>query len=167
MTDVAKKKMGRPSAYKEDYAKQALVLCELGATDVDLARAFGVSEKTINTWKKKHPDFLQSLKGKQSADDMVKMSLFKRATGQFSIPDSDIRVIDGTVVITPLEKHFPPDVTACIFWLQNRDKENWKPRKAAEEFDEDNTAPPMSVHYDVKAPVGDVKVIHGKDKGEE
>jgi hypothetical protein len=26
----------------------------------------------------------------------------------------------------PYVEHVPPDVTACIFWLKNRDPEHWR-----------------------------------------
>jgi hypothetical protein len=29
-------------------------------------------------------------------------------------------------VIVPYIQHVPPDVTACIFWLKNRDPEHWR-----------------------------------------
>jgi len=29
----------------------------------------------------------------------------------------------GSVTVTPFEKHYPPDTTACIFWLKNRKQE--------------------------------------------
>ena len=69
--------VGRPTAYQSIYAGQARNYCLLGATDVQLAKSFGVCEKTINTWKQKHPDFLQSIKdGKAVADAKVKKCFF-------------------------------------------------------------------------------------------
>ncbi len=63
---------GRPTRYKAEYTEQAFKLCLLGATDANLADFFEVSEKTINTWKDAHPEFLQSLKaGKDEADANV------------------------------------------------------------------------------------------------
>ena len=155
---------GRPSAYKPEFALAAKKLCKMGATDADLAEAFGVSEQTINSWKKKYPEFLESIKEKNYSDDEVVRSLFMRATGKGTIPDSDIRVIDGEVVITPLVKHFPPDVTACIFWLQNRQKDKWKPRKQAEDHGDEGEAPPVSITFQVKPPVSEVKITKGEGK---
>ena len=118
--------MGRPSSYKKDYAAQAVHLTKLGAIDKDLADAFGVSEVTINAWKDKHPEFLKSLKaGKEDADNAVKQSLFKRATG-YSHPEDKIFNNNGKPLVVPTTKHYPPDSTACIFWLTNRDPESWK-----------------------------------------
>lgn len=112
--------IGRPSKYKPEMAEQAAKLCALGATDADLADFFKVSVSTLNLWKIEHPSFSESLKvGKAPADERVKMSLFHRACG-YSHPEDDIRVVNGEIVITPTIKHYPPDTTACIFWLKNR-----------------------------------------------
>lgn len=120
--------MARPTSYKEEYAEQAFKLCLLGAKDTELGDFFGVSEQTINSWKQKFPEFLEALKtGKASADANVAHSLYRRALG-YSHPEDDIKVVSGVVVATPTVKHYPPDTTACIFWLKNRDKENWRDR---------------------------------------
>jgi hypothetical protein len=117
---------GRPTDYKEEYNAQAEKLCKLGATDKELADFFEVVESTINEWKLKHPEFSESIKaGKILADSEVAEKLFKRATG-YSHEDVDIKVIDGQIVTTDLVKHYPPDTTAAIFWLKNRQKEKWR-----------------------------------------
>jgi len=119
--------MARPSSYKKEYSAQAIHLTKLGAIDKDLASFFGVSEVTINAWKQKHPEFLKSLKqGKQDADNMVKQALFKRATG-YSHTDTKFATFEGMITDSKeYMKHYPPDSTACIFWLTNRDSDNWK-----------------------------------------
>ena len=60
--EVAETKIGRPTAFNKEYEEQAIRLCLLGATDQDMADFFGVSTQTINTWKGKHPRFLESLR---------------------------------------------------------------------------------------------------------
>jgi DNA-binding XRE family transcriptional regulator len=117
---------GRKSGYEKKYADMAYKIALLGATDKDLAEIFEVSEQTINTWKKKHKEFSLSLKkGKDMADAEVADKLFKRATG-YSHPDVDIKVIRNKIVPTKLVKHYPPDTTAAIFWLKNRQKDKWR-----------------------------------------
>jgi hypothetical protein len=32
----------------------------------------------------------------------------------------------STPVYAPYIEHVPPDVTACIFWLKNRDPQHWR-----------------------------------------
>lgn len=143
----AKAETGRPSKYQPDFAKKALKLCRLGATDPELANFFEVALSTISKWKIDYPDFSDSLKkGKELSDAEVSNKLFKRATG-YSHKDVDIRVIDGKIVQTELTKHYPPDTTACIFWLKNRQSAKW--RDKPEGGDDDVPVQPVSVVVNV------------------
>lgn len=103
------------------------MLCRLGATDKDMAEFFGVSEQTVNAWKKAHPEFLEALKeGKTMADAEVADRLYKRATG-YSHVDTKFATHEGK--ITDREeytKHYAPDTVACIFWLKNRRPDLWR-----------------------------------------
>ena len=121
--------MGRPSKYKPEYDEQAYKLTLLGATDKDLATFFEVEEKTINNWKIQQPSFLQSLKrGKDIADSTVGERLYQRATG-YSHPDVKVMQYEGKPIIVPVTKHYPPDTTAAIFWLKNRQPEKWRDKQ--------------------------------------
>ena len=118
---------GAPTKYNEDYNEQALKLCLLGATDIELADFFDVEEKTINNWKKKHPEFLQSIKeGKDQADSRVAESLYNRALG-YSHADTKFATYEGQITDSKeYTKHYPPDTTAAIFWLKNRQSSKWR-----------------------------------------
>lgn len=119
-------KRGRPSQYREEFDEQARKLCMMGATDKQLAAFFEVSEQTVNAWKVQHPSFFESLKaGKILADAEVAHSLYRRAIG-YSHPEDDIKSVGGEIIITPTTKHYPPDSTAMIFWLKNRQPEKWR-----------------------------------------
>ncbi len=121
--------MGRRSAYRVEYAEQAKKLCLLGATDKELGDFFGVSEKTINTWKGKHPKFLQSIKdGKDIADGNVAERLYQRATG-YEHKEDKIFQYEGAPVIVPTTKRYPPDTAAGIFWLKNRQRGKWRDKQ--------------------------------------
>ena len=120
---------GRPSKYQDDYPEKAYKLCLLGATDKQVADFFGVSESTLNKWKIDHEEFSESLKeGKLYADSVIAESLFNRAKG-YSHPDVHISNYQGEIKVTEITKHYPPDTTAAIFWLKNRQKEEWRDRK--------------------------------------
>lgn len=120
---------GRPSSYKAEYADQARKLCLLGAIDKELADFFEVSEATINRWKKEQVKFCESLKkGKLLADANIADKLYNRAFGYIA-PETDIRVIEGSIVKTKIEKHYPPDTTAAIFWLKNRQRDKWRDKQ--------------------------------------
>lgn len=117
---------GRPSAFKPEYAEQAYNYALLGAIDAQLAEFFCVAESTINLWKKKHPEFANALtRGKTMADAQVAGSLFKRATG-YSHPETHLNCYEGEIILTEVTKHYPPDTTACIFWLKNRQPDKWR-----------------------------------------
>ncbi len=124
---------GRPSEYDPDKtAKQAKKACLMGATDADLADFFGVSEKTINNWKHDHPEFLQSIKdGKEIADSNVAKSLYERANG-YEHPEVHVSNYQGEITLTELTKRYPPDTTAGIFWMKNRQPDKWRDRKQTE-----------------------------------
>ena len=129
MAKNEKKGAGRPSSFKPEYIEQAYKLCLLNATDKQMADIFGVSEVTFNEWKHKHPEFLESLKeGKEIADSRVGESLFQRACG-YSHPEDKIFNDNGKPLIVPTIKHYPPDTTACIFWLKNRQPDKWRDRQ--------------------------------------
>lgn len=120
---------GRPTKYKEEYAEQTYKLCLLGATDADLANFFEVDEATINRWKNDHPEFCESVKkGKEIADATVAEKLYHRAIG-YEHPEDKIFNDSGTPLIVPTTKHYPPDPTAAIFWLKNRQKDKWRDKQ--------------------------------------
>lgn len=123
---------GRPSSYKPEYAEQAEKLCRLGATDIDLADFFKVSDRTIYRWQAEFPDFCQALKtGKEAADERVERSLYHKAVG-YTFDAVKIFNHQGQVVTAPYREHVPPDTTACIFWLKNRRPDEWRDKREQE-----------------------------------
>lgn len=121
-----KKSRGRPSDFRKEFIEQAQRLCALGATDREVAEFFGVSEVTINAWKHRNADFLNALKlGKEASDDRVEKSLYRRAIG-YSFDAVKILQSNGEPVYAPYVEHVPPDTTACIFWLKNRRRGEWR-----------------------------------------
>jgi len=123
---------GRPSKFKPEFVAQAGKLCELGATDAELATFFEVAVSTIEKWRKDHPEFSVTIKdAKDKADDRVERRLFERAMG-YEHDETDIRVIGQELVMTPIRKVYPPDTTAAIFWLKNRRSATWRDIKAVE-----------------------------------
>ncbi|NUF49512.1 terminase [Gilliamella sp. ESL0250] len=121
--------MARPTNYREEYAEQARKLCLLGYTDKQLADFFNVSEQTINTWKTKHPQFLESIKkGKEIADVDVVESLYKRAIG-IEYEEVELKTDGKNKSKRVIKKLIPPDTTAQIFWLKNRQPHKWRDKQ--------------------------------------
>ena len=125
-----KVKVGRKTRYLKRFNNEVFMLCLLGATDEQIAKAFDVSESTINTWKHKHPTFLESMKkGKEPADAMVARALFSRALG-YQHMDTKMFCFEGEVISQEYTKYYPPDTAACFIWLKNR--AGWKDKQEHE-----------------------------------
>ena len=138
-------KVGRPSRYKQEYCIQAYKLCLLGSTDKQMADFFGVVESTINKWKLDHPEFSESIKrGKEIADMEIANSLFERARGAkvkkkqaFKLKRVEYefgkRVLEEErIEIVEVEEELPPDTTSAIFWLKNRNPDQWRDKQQHE-----------------------------------
>lgn len=94
---------------------------------MEIADSLEISERTFYNWRSRYPEFLQALKsGKDEADERVVASLYKRATG---FEHESVKIFcnkDGEVTQVPYREYVVPDVTAQIFWLKNRRKEEWR-----------------------------------------
>ncbi len=126
--------MARPSSYEPDFAGQAEKLCQLGATDQELADFFEVDVRTIYRWKHDHEAFCQALKaGKDAADERVIRSLYQRAIG-YEQDEVKIFMPGGAEepVYAPFRAKVAPDVTAAIFWLKNRRSDEWRDKQVVE-----------------------------------
>lgn len=112
-----------------------------GLTDKQIANNIGITEQTLNNWKKSYPSFFESLKkGKEVVDIQVENALLKRALGYSYIETTKELVTDydpesGKAVGSHLEvtkevtKEVQPDTTAQIFWLKNRKPESWRDKR--------------------------------------
>lgn len=124
--------MAPQSKFKAEYIEQGRKLAQLGATDVEIADFFEVSRSTLSLWKLEHAEFADALKvGKDAADDRVEASLYHRALG-YSHDAVKIVTVDKAIEEVPYVEHYPPDTTACIFWLKNRRKDQWRDKNETE-----------------------------------
>lgn len=128
-----KKKRGRPSKFDKIDMHVVEVLAKEGYTDEQFAKLFRITHQTWNNWKKQHPDFFESLKDwKKQADAKVEKSLFERATG-YSHTDTKFATHEGFITDSrEYTKHYPPDSTAAIFWLKNRQPDEWRDKSEIE-----------------------------------
>lgn len=78
-----------------------------GLTDEDIAAEMGISRSTLNDWKNKYPVISDTLKkGKDVVDRQVENALLKEA-------------LDG-------------NITAIIYWLNNRKPDKWRNKRTVE-----------------------------------
>jgi transposase-like protein len=129
--DESANDVGRPTAYRDEFAEQAAKLCNLGATDDELADFFGVHRATIYRWKHEHQEFCDAIKsGKETADERVERSLYQKATGYEITEEQAVKLKveqhKEEVEVVEVRKHIPADTTAAIFWLKNRRKGEWR-----------------------------------------
>jgi transcriptional regulator with XRE-family HTH domain len=119
--------VGRPSKLDTIDLEQVKKLAKHGLTEEQIADILGICKATITNYKLSSPEFLASLKeGKEISDLKVEKSLFQRAVG-YEHPEEEIFCNkDGVVTTVPTMKFYPPDTTACIFWLKNRKKAEWR-----------------------------------------
>lgn len=122
----------RPIEYRKEFPAIAKKMCQLGATDADLADAFDVNITTIWRWQGRFPKFAKALEvGKDPADERVVRSLYQRAVG-YSYDSVRIHQYEGKPVVTPFVEHVPPDPGAAKTWLVNRRCEEWKDSRTLE-----------------------------------
>lgn len=120
------KKVGRPTKYSPALAEKIIELYRNPVTDKQVAEIVGIDEKTLNNWKRKHPEFFLSIKmSKAEIDGLVEHALFSRAVGYTHVEEK-VFCSFGEIVTHKSLKHYPPNVTAAIFWLLNRQPERWK-----------------------------------------
>lgn len=123
---IPKRAPGRPSKYKPEFVAQAQKLCELGATDREIAKFFGVSDDSLLRWRYLYPEFCGAMRtGKDACDDRVMHSLYHKAVG-YSFDSVKIMQHEGSPLIVPYVEHVPPSDTAIAFWLKNRRPNEWR-----------------------------------------
>ena len=110
----------------EDWARQGLF-------DAQIAKNMGISEATLYRYKANHPEIKEALrKGKEVVDIEVENAMLKRALGY------TVRIVEqkidkfGDVHDCERDVHIPGDVTAQIFWLKNRRRQQWRDKVEVE-----------------------------------
>ncbi|WHI52706.1 hypothetical protein P3339_08080 [Microbulbifer sp. MLAF003] len=85
-------------------------------------------------------------------------SLFRRACG-YSHEAVKIMQHNGNPIVQEYTEHYPPDTTACLAWLHNRQREKWQrnPDPAGGGAD----IPPTKVVFEVK----DARTREGSESG--
>lgn len=118
--------------YQDAYASVAYQIGLLGGTHKCIASACEVSEQTIHNWMKKYPEFkLAWLDGRLLADCNVVNSLYRSAIG-YNLKFVESKIVNDKLVITEKLRHYPPNMTAAMYWLNNRQPHLWKSKVEVE-----------------------------------
>jgi len=116
-----------------------------GATDEEIAEAFGVNRRTILRWQfgkdaqgnKTFTSFGDAIKnGKEQADARVVKALYDRCLG-YNVEESENIIEWDTsgqqkpLKIKKTKKYIAPDVIAVMYWLNNRSRGTgeWKQKQ--------------------------------------
>lgn len=138
--------MARPTKYKSEYVEKAKKILALGATIEELADIFEVNKTTIYEWAYKNTKFSNALKdGRLLSDARVEESLYSRAMG-YQLPEDKVFLHEGSPVVVPTTKHYPPDPTSMIFWLKNRNPDRWREKP---EENESKEKEPVEVNINI------------------
>lgn len=132
-----KKKSSKPLSTEPAYwlSEDGLLLLECWARDgytyQDIANRVGVTERSLQNWRRTYPEIDNVLaKGREVVDYMVENALLKSALGYRTKETKVTTVIqNGTVVETikeETEKEQAPNVSAAQCWLYNRKPDKWK-----------------------------------------
>jgi hypothetical protein len=128
-------KIGRKGKYEEWLTPDGLTRltgwARDGLTNIQIAQNIGISERAFTEWVARFPAISSALKkGKEPVDTQVENALLRRALG-YTEEETITEIIeqpDGRTrkQIRKVQKVFPPDVTAQIFWLKNRKHKQWR-----------------------------------------
>lgn len=135
-------KTGRKTKYDAQlHVPWARSLALSGRTSDEIAQEIGVARSTLYGWMGAHPEFSDAIKyGKARADAEVVLSLYDKACGRAKrVTKRKREVLDpdkGKVTLTEVtEETLPPDTTAMIWWLKNRQPELWRDKPAHDDSD--------------------------------
>ena len=125
--------MGRPSKYETEvkpHLDEIRKAVESGATDKEIADAFGLAVSTIYEYKKKYKEFSQAFaRGRERVVFEIKAALLKKALGfeyqeEKTVAKKD-KDGDNIVLIEQYKRYSVPSETAAGMLLRNYDK-NWR-----------------------------------------
>jgi hypothetical protein len=124
----ARRRRGRPTKFQASFVALGAKLCQEGATDAELAKAFDCDVTTLWRWRSAHPEFRNAIQmAKNVADARVERSLFQRACG-YSFDTVKVMQHDGRPVVVDIVEQVPADVAAAFIWLKNRQPQHWRDR---------------------------------------
>lgn len=124
--------LGQPYDVNERVKRSIIALCEQGKTDPEIAQELGIHVRTLANWKAGDLNLMQAMaNAKAVADELVEMSLFKRATG-YTYRAIKFFQHEGCILAEEYDEHVPPDTRAAEIWLRNRKPDKWRDKQEIE-----------------------------------
>lgn len=128
--------------YRRTYNRPAYVMAsEAGMTNVQMAKAFGMSIGTFDRWMRDHPTFANAVRtGRDVWDNKVAEECLKKRIMGMDVIEETSEVDPDTGMMVPVKrvkKHLAPDVAAIRIWLNNRDPDRWKDKIVLEDASSD------------------------------
>ena len=125
--------MARPSKYDTEIKPHLDEIREAvaaGATDKEIAKAFGIAESTIYKYKKTKKEFSQAfMRGREKVVIEIKAALLKKALGFEYEEEKRVGKKDkngeNIILIERYKRQSLPSETAAAMLLRNYD-ENWR-----------------------------------------
>lgn len=128
--------MARPTKFNPKYHIPWIKgLARRGYTANEIAADIEVAPSTFKKWLAENEELADAVKrGRSFSDTKVETSLYQRATGykitkRKTVISTDANGKPLPAKIETYEEDVPPDTTACIFWLKNRNPELWRDRQ--------------------------------------
>lgn len=108
---------------KLNQGELLVLLNSLGLTRDEIAGVLGSKANYLDQVIGQSPALQDAIKdARKQADIQVVNALFRRAVGYNFC---EVLYDNYGKIYRKAFKHLPPDVTACIFWLKNRMKDEW------------------------------------------
>lgn len=119
-----------PSLYRPEIGKAYEILKANMMSDIECARAFGVSAQTLTKWSERHQDFMHALRaGKEHQVEMLKAAVLTRALGTV-IPEEKVSwTRTGRERRATVLKVILPDTHAATWLLERMAPEQFAPQK--------------------------------------
>lgn len=145
---------GRPTKLTQDKIELAIRLRERGFPIAEIAQALGVTEQLLylknSEWEQLRKR-LNIIKEKQELERLKKVehSLYDRAIGYKTKEKRELFDGDGNKTGEQVTtREVTPDVKAQMFYLANRDPDNWKLQPGENNTQPENETPVIKLVFD-------------------
>lgn len=122
---------GRPTKYKKELCEEAIKLARKGLMVYQIAKSFGISNKTLYNWANKYPEFKEAINEcHEIVINEVEGALFKSALG-YDVEETEEREGDENLRITK-RRHIPVNDRAAKWILSNKRPNEWREKQTIE-----------------------------------